>query len=109
MVVATIFLKSRFFLKPQFLKSRFICTNENEVPEITEIALENTEKIAVNILHENTEEAKSNEIDPCINVNAKQIEAIVKQGLGPETNKEFTLQRTQQVHMDLFDCIDFIL
>jgi hypothetical protein len=27
---------------------------------ITEIAHENTEKIAVNILHENTEEAKSN-------------------------------------------------
>ena len=38
---------------------------------------------------------KSNEIDPCINVNAKQIEAIVKQGLGSETTKEFTAQRTQ--------------
>jgi hypothetical protein len=47
---------------------------------ITEIARENTEKIAVNILHENTEEANSNEIGPCINVNAKQIEAILKQG-----------------------------
>jgi hypothetical protein len=60
-----------------------------------EIARENTEKIAVNILHENTEEAKSNEMDPIINVNAKQIEAIVKQGLGSETTKEFTAQRTQ--------------
>ena len=46
---------------------------------ITEIARENTEKLAVNILHENTEEAKSNEIGPCINFNAKQIEAIIKQ------------------------------
>jgi hypothetical protein len=47
---------------------------------ITEIARENTEKIAVNILHENTEEDKRNEIDPCINVNAKQIVSILKQG-----------------------------
>ena len=47
---------------------------------ITEIVHENTEKIAVNILRENTEEAKSIEIGPCINVNAKQIEAILKQG-----------------------------
>ena len=36
--------------------------------------------IVVNILHENTEEAKNNEIDPCTNVNAKQIKAILKQG-----------------------------
>jgi hypothetical protein len=50
------------------------------LPAIFSVFSQAISVIAVNILHENTEEAKSNEIDPCINVNAKQIEAILKQG-----------------------------
>ena len=93
-------------------RNALVDTDENDpTNEMPENARENTENIAANILHENqnTEEAISTEIDPTININANQIEVIVKQVLSSKTTKEFTAQMSTEIAVQVRNSIIGIL
>ena len=89
-------------------RNALVDTDENDpTNEMPENARENTENIAANVLHENqnTEEAISTEIDPTININANQIEVIVKQVLSSKTTKEFTAQMSTEIAVQVRNSI----
>ena len=93
-------------------RNALVDTDENDpTNEMPENARENTENIAANVLHENqnTEEAISTEIDPTININANQIEVIVKQVLSSKTTKEFTAQMSTEIAVQVRNSIIGIL
>ena len=92
-------------------RNALVDNDENDpTNEMPEIARENTEN-AFNVLHENqnTEEVNNTEIDPNININAQQIEAVVKQVLSSKTTKEFTAQMSTEIAIQVRNSIIGIL